>query len=127
MPCVMDSAICFSLRYTRRVLAQATNTIRIMVKRMVKRDNRSIGLLLHGGVRAHRESVRAIHTLASPPRVRMACPSSVRSSCSWTVMCHLYTTSAVTLLPSATEALEVVGQEGMREETRSVDQRKGVI
>jgi hypothetical protein len=35
--------------------------------------------------------------------------------------------SAVLLLPSATEALEVVEQEGMREETRSVDQRKGAI
>src|SRR5215471_6087684 len=98
-----------------------------MVKRTVKRDNRSIGLLLQGGLRAHREGVRATHTLASPPRVRMACPSYVRSSCSWTVMCHLYTMSAISLLPSATEALEVGEQEGLSEETRSGDQRQGAI
>src|SRR5262249_33657567 len=124
----MDSATCCSsLMYARRALTYATDTIRIMVKRAVKRDNRSIGLLLHRGLWAHRESVRAIHTLAFPPRVRMACPSSVRSRCSWTVMCHLYTMSAVLLLPSATEALEVGEQEGMREETRSVNQRQGAI
>ena len=65
--------------------------------------------------------------LTSSPLVRMARPSSARSSYSWTAMCHLYTMSAVSLPPSATEALEVGEQEGMREETRSVDQRKGAI
>src|SRR5262249_15182673 len=113
-----SATCCSSLRYARRALAHATDTIRIIVKRTVKRGNRSIGLLLHGGLRAHREGVRATHTRASPLRMRMLCSSYVHSSCSWTVMCSLYTTSTVALLPSTTEPLEVGEQEGMREETR---------
>ena len=57
--------------------------------------------------------VRATPTMASPPLVRMAYPSHVHASHAWTALCHPYTTSAVSLLPPVTEALEVAEQESM--------------
>ena len=118
---------CSWLRYTRRVLAQAPDPISRMVKMTMQRGERPISILLHTGLRAHdattscplplrgsgvcvsrrnmpeRQGVIATHTLASPPLVRMACLSYVRSSRSWTTMCHPSTTSAVALPPPAAE------------------------